>query len=49
MQSLYPDQFDDLMAQVRQIASVVNRTVPPIAKNWQVETTRTSAASPAAD
>jgi 3-deoxy-7-phosphoheptulonate synthase len=27
MQSLYPDQFDDLMAQVRQIAPVVGRTV----------------------
>jgi len=27
MQSLYPDQFDDLMAQVRQIAAVVGRTV----------------------
>ena len=49
MQSLYPDQFDDLMAQVRQIASVVNRTIPAIAKNWEVDTTRTSAASPAAD
>jgi 3-deoxy-7-phosphoheptulonate synthase len=30
MQSLYPDQFDELMAQVRQIAAVVGRTVPPI-------------------
>src|SRR5204863_2321576 len=28
MQSLYPDQFDELMAQVRQIAPVVGRTVP---------------------
>src|SRR5215471_8601078 len=28
MQSLYPDQFDELMAQVRQIASVVHRSVP---------------------
>src|SRR6202044_1477755 len=28
MQSLYPDQFDDLMAQVRQIAPVVGRVVP---------------------
>jgi len=28
MQSLYPDQFDDLMGQVRQIAAVVGRTVP---------------------
>jgi len=30
MQSLYPDQFDELMAQVRQIASVVGRMVPRI-------------------
>jgi 3-deoxy-7-phosphoheptulonate synthase len=30
MQSLYPDQFDELMAQVRQIAPVVGRTVPSI-------------------
>jgi 3-deoxy-7-phosphoheptulonate synthase len=29
-QSLYPDQFDELMAQVRQIAPVVGRTVPAI-------------------
>ena len=27
MQSLYPDQFDELMAQVRQIAPVVGRTL----------------------
>jgi 3-deoxy-7-phosphoheptulonate synthase len=31
MQSLYPDQFDELMAQVRQIAPVVGRTVAAIA------------------
>jgi 3-deoxy-7-phosphoheptulonate synthase len=30
MQSLYPDQFDDLMSQVRQIAAVLGRTVPDI-------------------
>ncbi len=30
MQSLYPEQFDELMAQVRQIAAVVGRTVPAI-------------------
>ena len=30
IQSLYPDQFDELMAQVRQIAAVVGRHVPPI-------------------
>ena len=31
MQSLYPDQFDELMVLVRQIAAVVGRTVPGIA------------------
>ena len=31
MQSLYPDQFDELMAQVRQIAAVVGKTVAPLA------------------
>src|SRR5579864_8893387 len=30
MQSLYPDQFDELMSQVRQIAAVVGRTIPTI-------------------
>ncbi|HEY1657897.1 MAG TPA: 3-deoxy-7-phosphoheptulonate synthase [Candidatus Sulfotelmatobacter sp.] len=29
-QSLFPDQFDELMLQVRQIAAVVGRTVPAI-------------------
>jgi len=29
-QSLFPDQFDELMTQVRQIAAVVGRTVPAI-------------------
>jgi len=28
MQSLFPDQFDALMVQVRQIAAVVGRSVP---------------------
>jgi 3-deoxy-7-phosphoheptulonate synthase len=31
-QSLFPDQFDDLMVQVRQIAAVVGRTVPGIGR-----------------
>jgi 3-deoxy-7-phosphoheptulonate synthase len=30
IQSLYPDQFDELMAQVRQIAPVLGRTIPAI-------------------
>jgi len=29
-QSLFPDQFDELMTQVRQIAAVVGKTVPAI-------------------
>ena len=29
-QSLFPDQFDVLMEQVRQIAAVVGRTIPEI-------------------
>jgi 3-deoxy-7-phosphoheptulonate synthase len=33
MQSLYPEQFDELMAQVRQIAPVVGRTVPAIGRH----------------
>ena len=32
MQSLYPDQFDELMSQVRQIAPVVGRTVAEAVK-----------------
>ena len=35
IQSLYPDQFDELMAQVRQIAPVVGRTIPEIGTNSQ--------------
>jgi len=30
MQSLYPDQFDELMGAVRQIAPIVGRTVAPV-------------------
>ena len=30
VQSLYPDQFEELMAQVRQIAPVVGRTIPSV-------------------
>ncbi len=36
MQSLYPDQFDELMAQVRQIAPVVGRTVLGIGEHVAV-------------
>ena len=28
MQSIYPDQFDELMSEMRQIAAVVHRSVP---------------------
>jgi 3-deoxy-7-phosphoheptulonate synthase len=30
IQSLYPEQFEELMGQVRQIASVLGRTIPAI-------------------
>ncbi len=40
MQSLYPDQFDELMAQVRQIAAVVGRTVAGVGQSPVVATPR---------
>ncbi len=40
MQSLYPDQFDELMVQVRQIAPVVGRTVPSSAERSEVGAAR---------
>jgi 3-deoxy-7-phosphoheptulonate synthase len=52
MQSLFPYQFDDLMAQVRQIAAVVGRTVPGIGAHVPVTqdaVTGGASASPAAD
>ncbi len=52
MQSLYPEQFDELMVQIRQIAPVVGRTVPGIGRHMPAGTThqpRTAAATPAAD
>ncbi len=39
-QSLYPDQFDELMVQVRQIAAVVGRTVPAIGVSESVVVTK---------
>jgi len=36
MQSLYPEQFEELMAQVRQIAVVLGRTIFPINADVQV-------------
>jgi 3-deoxy-7-phosphoheptulonate synthase len=44
MQSLYPDQFDELMSQVRQIAAVVGRTIPGIGE--RVAATRRLSVSP---
>ena len=41
MQSLYPDQFDDLMLQVRQIAPVVGRVVPGIGERAAVRAVST--------
>jgi 3-deoxy-7-phosphoheptulonate synthase len=40
MQSLFPDQFDELMAEVRQIAAVVHRNVPDAARRTQPAVTR---------
>ncbi len=40
MQSLYPDQFDALMSEVRQIAAVVHRSVPTVADAGQPAATR---------
>ncbi|MGH9670405.1 MAG: 3-deoxy-7-phosphoheptulonate synthase, partial [Terriglobales bacterium] len=40
MQSLFPDQFDELMAEVRQIASVVHRNVPVGAVRTEPAATR---------
>jgi len=37
IQSLYPEQFDELMTQVRQIAPVVGRTVPAIGTQAPLE------------
>jgi 3-deoxy-7-phosphoheptulonate synthase len=39
-QSLFPDQFDELMVQVRQIAAVVGRTVPAIGLRKTVGVTK---------
>jgi 3-deoxy-7-phosphoheptulonate synthase len=36
MQSLYPEQFEELMSQVRQIGAVVKRTVPAIGEHGRV-------------
>ncbi len=50
MQSLYPDQFDELMRQVAQIATVVEREVPLTPAQARVRKAATSASSqPAAD
>jgi 3-deoxy-7-phosphoheptulonate synthase len=40
MQSLYPDQFDDLMTQVRQIAPVVGRTVQGVSERVVADAAR---------
>jgi 3-deoxy-7-phosphoheptulonate synthase len=45
MQSLYPDQFDELMVQVRQIAPVVGRTVSGVGVRAPAELMNTSPAS----
>jgi 3-deoxy-7-phosphoheptulonate synthase len=51
MQSLFPEQFDDLMVQVRQIAAVVGRTIPGIGAHLlrTEQIADGAASSPAAD
>ena len=45
MQSLYPEQFDALMAQVRQIAAVLGRTIPKSAEPRVLASVSTSSLS----
>jgi hypothetical protein len=45
MQSLYPDQFDALMVQVRQIAAVLGRSIPKGAEAATLATTSTQSTS----
>jgi 3-deoxy-7-phosphoheptulonate synthase len=40
MQSLYPEQFEELMSQVRQIAPVVGRTVHGVVERVAVAATQ---------
>jgi 3-deoxy-7-phosphoheptulonate synthase len=40
MQSIYPDQFDALMTEIRQIAPVLGRTVAQAAKLKEVAAVR---------
>jgi len=37
-QSLYPDQFDELMVQVRQIAPILGRTIAPVSASAPAST-----------
>src|SRR6202158_316153 len=45
MQSLFPDQFDALMVQVRQIAAVLGRTIPKVAESAALASTSTQSTS----
>jgi 3-deoxy-7-phosphoheptulonate synthase len=45
IQSLYPDQFDELMAQVRQIAPVLGRTISAIGAHVEAAAARSHAAA----
>jgi len=51
IQSLYPEQFETLMAEIRQIAPVVNRTIPAIGAHAAAvpATGARAGAQPAAD
>lgn len=48
MQSLFPEQFDELMSQVRQIAPVVGRNVTPIGEHSTTVLQARSSAGPSA-
>jgi 3-deoxy-7-phosphoheptulonate synthase len=40
MQSIYPEQFDELMTEIRQMAAILHRSVPTSATNAQTATVR---------
>jgi hypothetical protein len=40
MQSIYPEQFDELMAEIRQMAAILHRNVPQPLGSAQTATVR---------
>jgi 3-deoxy-7-phosphoheptulonate synthase len=50
IQSLYPEQFETMMTEIRQIAAVVNRTIPAIGTHVSIPARSARAgAQPSAD